>query len=636
MKRIYLLLLTSYFAFGVFAQSQRMVLAEEFTNASCGPCASQNPTFNSLLAANPTKVVAIKYQTNWPGVDPMNAQTQTDVGPRVTYYAVNGVPYSRIDGSEAPILLPNYAGAPANWTAAIINTEYAITSPFTLSVMHTMSSSYDSAFVTVVVTASQNFTSTGGLKLHLGMTEKMISFPTAPGSNGETDFENVMRKMYPSASGTTLGSTWTNGQTATFTYNLAVPSYIYDYSEINFVTFIQDDGDKSIKQAAGDATITIPNDAAVTAVSGIGGLNCTGNFIPVVTLENTGSVNMTSCTINSQVDAGAPVTFAWTGNLAPNASANVTLPGISATTGAHTFKAWPTLPNGVPISNSLFSQAAALQTVNFTVNLTAGVVLPLTNSFTVSTFPYAGWILNNSDAGITWARATTNSGSLKYDCFNYNAVGQIDEVIVQPVDLTSMINASLNFKVAHAQYNASYTDALEVLVSADCATTWNLVWSKSGATLATANSTTSAYVPSAAGWRAECIDLSAYAGNNTLYIMFRGINGFGNNIFVDEINISNAACQVGIQVNASINSINVVPNPFDVSTNVAINLDNTQEVAVDIYSLTGELISTTNFGVLAAGKQVISVNGTELADGMYFITVRAGTSIFTSKVSVVH
>jgi hypothetical protein len=188
MKKIYMLLAASGFAMGAYAQTQRMVLAEEFTQASCPPCAAQNPAFNSLLQANPTKVVAIKYQTNWPGVDPMNVQTQSDVGTRVTYYNCTGVPYAPLDGSETPVSSPNYAGAPANWTQSIINTGYAVPAPFALSVSHTMSTDFDSAFVTVVVTAAEAYTSTGALKLQLGMTEKTVNFSTPPGTNGETVF----------------------------------------------------------------------------------------------------------------------------------------------------------------------------------------------------------------------------------------------------------------------------------------------------------------------------------------------------------------------------------------------------------------------------------------------------------------
>ncbi|MBP6870867.1 MAG: hypothetical protein KBC43_02560 [Bacteroidales bacterium] len=50
MKTIYLTLFAfSFLVFSVHSQSQRMVLIEEATNASCGPCASQNPAFDNLL-----------------------------------------------------------------------------------------------------------------------------------------------------------------------------------------------------------------------------------------------------------------------------------------------------------------------------------------------------------------------------------------------------------------------------------------------------------------------------------------------------------------------------------------------------------------------------------------------------------
>ena len=84
MKKLYTLALTMFVGVAVNAQSQRLTLLEEFTQASCGPCASQNPALNTLLSGNESKAVSIKYQTNWPGVDPMNTQTQTWVAPRVS------------------------------------------------------------------------------------------------------------------------------------------------------------------------------------------------------------------------------------------------------------------------------------------------------------------------------------------------------------------------------------------------------------------------------------------------------------------------------------------------------------------------------------------------------------------------
>jgi hypothetical protein len=73
-----------------FGQYQRTVLFEEFTQASCGPCASQNPGFNALLDENSDKTLAIKYQVWWPGFDPMYLQNEPDVDSRVGYYSVSG------------------------------------------------------------------------------------------------------------------------------------------------------------------------------------------------------------------------------------------------------------------------------------------------------------------------------------------------------------------------------------------------------------------------------------------------------------------------------------------------------------------------------------------------------------------
>jgi hypothetical protein len=128
MKNLLLLCLFGFIAITGYSQSQRFVLFEEFTNASCGPCASQNPAFDALLTTNASKCTSVKFHTNWPGVDPMNAQNPTDVAKRVSYYSVTGVPWAAMDGSATNG--GSYSGAPANVTQTMINNEYAVPSPF--------------------------------------------------------------------------------------------------------------------------------------------------------------------------------------------------------------------------------------------------------------------------------------------------------------------------------------------------------------------------------------------------------------------------------------------------------------------------------------------------------------------------
>ena len=243
MKKTSLLVALAISTGALFGQSQRLVFVEEYTQASCGPCASANPSFNTLLSANTTKAVSVKYQVSWPGVDPMNAQNPTEVATRVSYYAVSGVPDAYMDGNV-------YAGgSPSGITQSSINSEYAVASPFAINLTHWFNTANDSIFVNCEVTASQATALTTG-KLHIVMVEKTITFSSPPGSNGEKDFYNVFRKAYPSANGTALAATWTVGQKKTVSFKAKIPSYIYQKPQIAMVAWIQDDSNKNTKQAA--------------------------------------------------------------------------------------------------------------------------------------------------------------------------------------------------------------------------------------------------------------------------------------------------------------------------------------------------------------------------------------------------
>ncbi len=86
-------------------------------------------------------------------------------------------------------------------------------------------------------------------------------------------------------------------------------------------------------------------------------------FTPIVTLRNYGSNNLTSVTINYDLDGGPNQTYSWTGNLTPASNVDVTLPAMSVTAGAHVFNASTTMPNGTADTDN--SNDANLS--NFTV-----------------------------------------------------------------------------------------------------------------------------------------------------------------------------------------------------------------------------------------------------------------------------
>ncbi|HRZ76676.1 MAG TPA: T9SS type A sorting domain-containing protein, partial [Bacteroidales bacterium] len=334
--------LSVLFAGGLQAQVQRKVLLEHFTQASCGPCATYNPAMQAVVNANPDKIVPIKYQVWWPGSDPMYNHNTVDVQARVNYYPPSfGVPHSQLDGAW-------WGGHPANWTINTVNTRYAVASPFQIEISHSIPATHDTVFITMVIKAPAGFS--GSAIAHIVVEEEQIHFSTAPGSNGETDFFNVMKKMLPSNAGTALPSTWAAGDSVVINAFWKFAN-VYDWEEIAVVGFIQDPVTKYVHQAEYSPPLPpaplFNYDVAALTLGGLPTASCSGEIAPVVKIKNMGAFALTSLNLNYRVNGGTLHTYAWTGNLPFYAEASVSLPVITFPVQANnTLEVYPSLPNG--------------------------------------------------------------------------------------------------------------------------------------------------------------------------------------------------------------------------------------------------------------------------------------------------
>lgn len=260
-------------------------------------------------------------------------------------------------------------------------------------------------------------------------------------------------------------------------------------------------------------------------------------IVPTVVIKNNGTTALTSLSVRYNIDGGTNVTQAWTGNLATGAIATVTFPSITLAMGTHAFNASCTLPNG----GTDLNLTNDTKTLSYTVS--TGQALPFTEDFEATTFAPTNWTLNNPDGGVTWVRkATTGNGtstaSASVDFFNYTTAGQTDELIT-PSLLFPSGAIQMTFNVAYRQYQTE-ADGLQIYISTDCGVTYNPtpIYDKSGAALASTTASTTAFTPNAAAqWRMETVDLSAYA-NNSVKLKFVSVNAYGNNLHIDDINIT--------------------------------------------------------------------------------------------------
>jgi PKD repeat protein len=284
--------------------------------------------------------------------------------------------------------------------------------------------------------------------------------------------------------------------------------------------------------------ITYANDAQMMSVqSPVTGVTCNNSFTPQVTIKNNGTNTITSMPIRYRVNNGTEVNFNWTGSLATGATAQVSLPNFTATVGVNTFKVYTALAGDQNAANDT-------ATISFTVLSPTGVSLPVSEGFESPTFPPTGWELVNPENNATWARTTAaaseGSASARKDNLNSNDAGQVDNLLTPFMNFSGFTGNTLTFKVAYARYSATYFDSLIIWATADCGNTWTRVYNKGNTTLATnggANLTTT-FVPNANQWRLETVDLSQFSGQSNVRLNFQNKSGYGNFIYIDDINIT--------------------------------------------------------------------------------------------------
>lgn len=244
----------------------------------------------------------------------------------------------------------------------------------------------------------------------------------------------------------------------------------------------------------------------------------------------------------TNTSTGQPTSFNWTFTGGSPATSTAQNPSVTYNTSG-------TYNVSLTVSNAS-GQNTSSQTGYITVIAGTGAPLPLTEGFVATTFPPTGWtILNTDGTDTTWRRsatvgfAPTAMNSMVFLNFSKDDRGNEDEMRTPKLNFTGFSAAQMTFDVAYAAYNATYMDGLEVLISVDCGTTWVSLYDKTGSTVATGNlptapATTTAFTPTTAQWRTETINLNAYVNNPSVQLAFRNIAGYGNNLYVDNINIT--------------------------------------------------------------------------------------------------
>lgn len=273
-----------------------------------------------------------------------------------------------------------------------------------------------------------------------------------------------------------------------------------------------------------------------------------------------------------------------------------------------------------------------------TVNPSTGLGNPyLIESFEADTIPNASWAVTYKAPGNTWKKTGLASVDGVYCAMIQNTPDSdtfTDDLIGPAVDMTKITgtNLVLAFYVAYAKRTNTSNDKLEVYLSADCGKTWDMRKLVTATKMSNGVIESGNFVPAYAQWIQQTVPLTTYASCKNLLYKFTFTSNNGNNVYLDNINITGS---LGVEEELMNRlNLNVYPNPANENTVVSFDLEEKQQLAVFVQDVVGRQLSQVFSGTLGTGHYEFPVPVAKLSAGIYFVNFTIGKHVLTRKLIV--
>lgn len=167
--------------------------------------------------------------------------------------------------------------------------------------------------------------------------------------------------------------------------------------------------------------------------------------------------------------------------------------------------------------------------------------------------------------------------------------GMSSQFVLDPVDVSSLSNVVVSFDYAFAQKSTTNNDLLKVFVSKNCGQTWDLRKTLIGTSSLITSPPISdhPFAPTVASeWKNVKVNIGNSNSSNQLLVKFQIETNGGNNLYVDNIQVSDQN-QLSVH-NSNASGIAVSPNPS--STNITIDAEDELIQMIELYNLEGRVV----------------------------------------------
>ena len=271
-----------------------------------------------------------------------------------------------------------------------------------------------------------------------------------------------------------------------------------------------------------------------------------------------------------------------------------------------------------------------------------GYNLPYEETFETGSLEDRNWTVVNPDLGFTWADyliEETANHAAKMTFYGYYKMTERDQLISPYFNFSELSNVYLTFDHAYAQ-RFSQKDSLVIYITSGCESTERTrIWANGpdgNGIFETAPATPYEFVPldnddwCSWGWGTDCftLDLSDWAGDKNVRIMFEAYNNLGNNLYLDNITVSNTTGNVNIL--PALGTFTVFPNPGSgLFTLHAAGLTGPMEL--EVLNAQGQIIMKDYF-ITRYESFIRSINLSDFQGGVYIVRLISGDKVQLRKI----
>jgi len=349
-------------------------------------------------------------------------------------------------------------------------------------------------------------------------------------------------------------------------------------------------------------------------------VSCSGNIQPKVTLQNSGTIPITKIRAEYGISDGEIIIDTLQiDSLKSGQQLLLALGSLDVPDGSYTFESRFDIVDEVDLFPNDNSQSSP-----FIVN-NDRIEAPFVERFDEDNL----WSVFSTDMTTTWEFiAVDNNRSAYINLFNYPNQGVKDYLISPVIDFSATLTGTLKLKLSYA-YNEGFEDSLAILASDDCGETFSVIYNEPGDIFKIKNSN-KFWEPSVdSDWRTLTFDLTPFAGSPDVRLAFVTTNGFGNNLYLDDL-------EFFIQseddiVDVPVNNVVIFPNPtVNSKFKIGVSAYSKQDVYLSVVNAQGQDVYDQH--IPGALNQVFTVDLAGKAPGVYIVKVRGESINSTSKV----